>query len=203
MNNIFEVCKGLPEKADEALAKLRQMLAYCPETGEFTRLVGIQGRRGKAGSKAGTLRSDGYICIKISGKKYFAHRLAWLYTHGVWPADMLDHTDQDKSNNRISNLRACTQSENMRNVGLRSTNKSGFKGVTWDKPLSKFQARAYVNGRQKHLGYFLTAEAANAARIAHELAQDCEFYSSSRFPVGNGEASSPPPSAGDGEASAR
>jgi hypothetical protein len=62
--------------------------------------------------------------------------------------------------------------------------------VSWYKATGKFCASAYVNGKRKHLGYFLSAEAANAARIAYELSQDCEFYSSSRFPIGNGESSS-------------
>jgi hypothetical protein len=176
MTKIF---KGLPDNAAEAQALLKQMLAYCPAIGEFTRLVGVRGG-GKAGSKAGSLRLDGYTQVMINGKLYRAHRLAWLYEHGAWPVDIIDHVDQDRSNDRISNLRECSQSENQRNVGLRVDSNSGFKGVSWHKASGKFRAHASVNGKLKHLGYFLTSESANAARIAHEISQDCEFYASAR-----------------------
>jgi hypothetical protein len=181
MNNIFEnqKYKGLSENAAEAQRQVKRLFWYCPEAGKFTRLVSA-GTRGKAGDNAGSLSPDGYVRIMIKFKNYFAHRLAWLYMHGTWPVEMIDHTDRNKSNNRISNLRECTQSENLHNVGLRANNSTGFKAVIWNKGAGKFVAQAYVNGKKRHLGYFITAESANAARIAFELSQSCEFYASSR-----------------------
>jgi hypothetical protein len=139
--NIFkdQHYKGLSQNAAEAQAQLKKLLAYCPATGDFTWLVGAG--RCKAGSKAGCLKSNSYVHITINGKLYLAHRLAWLYTHGEWPADMVDHIDRNPSNNGISNLRECSRSDNMRNVGLRVDNSSGFRGVSWNNQLGKFHAR--------------------------------------------------------------
>jgi hypothetical protein len=178
--NIFkdQGYKGLSRDPVVARWQLMQLMLYCVITGEFTWRVSTSNRV-KAGAKAGTL-SNGYVRIQLNGKICPAHRLVWLYTHGAWPVGDVDHIDRNPSNNRISNLRECSRSENGRNVGLQRNNSSGFKGVNWDKGAGKFRAHAHVNGKLKHLGYFLSAEAANAARTAHEQAQDCEFYASAR-----------------------
>lgn len=57
------------------------------------------------GNVAGGLDEKGYIRIRIDGKKYRAHRLAWLYTFGVWPTLQIDHINRVRDDNRICNLR--------------------------------------------------------------------------------------------------
>ena len=54
---------------------------------------------------AGSVHSTGYVRIGVDGGKYTAHCLAWLYTHGVWPSDQIDHINGNRSDNRIANLR--------------------------------------------------------------------------------------------------
>ena len=83
----------------------------------------------------------------------------------------VDHWNLNKLDNRRLNLRICTFSENQRNRGKLSNNTSGFKGVSWHKRAHKFRAQIKLNGKQKSLGCYPTAEEASAAYVkaAHEL----------------------------------
>lgn len=49
------------------------------------------GRKANVGDVAGCVDKDGYIQIRLKGKMYPAHRLAWLYVYGEWPQDEIDH----------------------------------------------------------------------------------------------------------------
>jgi hypothetical protein len=133
-------------------SELKNKLHYDQDTGIFTRL--------NTGKKAGFLRSD-YIIIGIGQKEYRAHRLAWLYVYGNMPNKFIDHINLNKSDNRISNLRECTKSENAMNVKLSVKNKSGYKGVSWSKEKCKWKVALKLNGIQKHFGYFKDLEFAS------------------------------------------
>lgn len=61
-----------------------------------------------------------------------------------------DHINEDKLDNRRSNLRTCTQSQNMVNTGLRTDNMSGYKGIRWDPNRGKW----HVQSMRKNLGRF-------------------------------------------------
>ena len=153
----------------------REYLDYNPDTGDFRWKKG-RGRL-KAGSLAGSWAHDGYRQIKINRRAYYAHRLAYLMVNGVMPPDMIDHIDQDRGNNKLSNLRTCHRGENSMNSKIRRDNTSGYRGVTWHKIGKKWQASICLNGRGKHLGLFnCKHEAARyyntAARMYHgEFAQ--------------------------------
>ncbi|MGJ4857061.1 HNH endonuclease signature motif containing protein [Labrys sp. La1] len=112
-----------------------------------------------------------YERIQIDGKAYRAHRLAWLYMHGEWPAEEVDHINGDKFDNRIANLRACSKSQNQANCGTGRNNTSGFKGVSWHKGRGMWVARIQVEGRPRSLGYHADKKVAAAAydRAAKEL----------------------------------
>lgn len=114
-----------------------------------------------AGSKAGTLRNDGYIGIFIKGNYYFAHRIIWEMHNGQIPEGMvIDHIDANRSNNKVENLRVCTFQQNHFNRGKQSNNKSGFKGVSWNKQKQKWVAQIKIEGRNKFLGFFTDPEKA-------------------------------------------
>jgi len=125
--------------------KLKQHLGYNPDTGLFVRY--------STGDVAGHQNSDGYVYIRIFGKRYLAHRLAWFYVHGQWPVE-IDHKDTIKNHNWISNLRPSTRSQNMSNIGLPKHNSSGIKGVCWDKTNEKWLASIQVDKKFKNLGRF-------------------------------------------------
>ncbi len=141
--------------------RLREVLAYDPDTGVFTWRV-ARGRQ-SAGAVAGSLNGSGYLLIRIDRRSYPAHRLAFVYMTGAWPENEIDHMNLDRADNRFENLREATHSQNMANGRRRSNNTSGLKGAHWRKRNRRWQAQIRVAGRKKHLGYFDTPEEANAA----------------------------------------
>lgn len=84
---------------------------------------------------------------------------------------MVDHINGNGLDNRKDNLRTCTNAENSKNQLVRKNNTSGYKGVHWHKHRGKYNARIYVDGTRKSLGYFdskeLAAKAYNNAAIKH------------------------------------
>jgi hypothetical protein len=155
--------------------RLRELLHYDPETGVWTwRKLPIKNQL-KPGGRAGTADSGGYVQIRIDGPKYGAARLAWLYMRGCWPEAEIDHKDGNRSNNRWSNLREASHSENQWNMSRRRDNTSGFKGVNWHKGERKWHARIMLHGRHIHLGSFDSAEVAYEAYKAKALELFGEF----------------------------
>ena len=142
--------------------ELKQILDYDPEKGIFRWKIQPRYTRINIGDIAGTLRPDGYIIIRINGKNYLAHRFAWFYMTGQWPLNQIDHINQIKNDNRISNLRDLTHQENSFNRGEQKNNTSGFKGVS-EIPSGKWKAQIQVNGKKIYLGLFNTREAASMA----------------------------------------
>lgn len=147
---------------------LRSILHYEPETGIFTWKVG-SANQVKAGDAAGSPDGHGYLRITVCSRLYQAHRLAWLYIHGVWPKLTIDHINRNRSDNRITNLRDVSHKQNLQNASKRSDNKSGHPGVSWNKQRSQWVAHITHNNKHIHLGYFTTVEEAIAARKAGEL----------------------------------
>jgi hypothetical protein len=90
----------------------------------------------------------------IRGRRFQAHRLAWLYVYGEWPNGAIDHINRDPGDNRISNLRLATPTQNNANRARPACNTSGVKGVSWIGKSRKWQAQITVHGRQKYLGRF-------------------------------------------------
>ena len=154
---------------DVTQSDLKELFSYNESTGDFTRLKSGGGRNNKIGAIAGCLQNKGYVHISIKGKLYLAHRLAWLYTQGQWPEDQIDHVNGIRNDNRVSNLREATQSQNQANTGSQTNSKSGVKGVSWHKAKGKWQAQISINSKLKYLGYFTDInEAAQAYHIAAE-----------------------------------
>jgi len=115
------------------------------------------------GGVAGSLNSKGYVVISVCGRLYLGHRLAWLYMTGEWPKDEIDHKDTIKNNNKWENLREANRFNNCSNGGKRTLNKSGLKGVSWNKSNSKWVAQIMSNRKKYHLGYFHNKEDAHKA----------------------------------------
>jgi hypothetical protein len=128
--------------------ELRRRYTYDPDTGYVMYI--------REGTKAGWTNSSGYLCLRISGKQYFVHRLIWLYVHGVMPSGVIDHINQSKHDNRLCNLRDVPSSVNNHNTtravcGCRLT------------PNGRWQARIMINKVDKYLGTYDTRKEATAA----------------------------------------
>jgi hypothetical protein len=143
--------------------KLISLLDYNPDTGEFKWKVHLKQSNKYEGDIAGTSHGGGYWAIQIEGRRYYAHRLAWLYMYGKFPELELDHINRDKADNRILNLREVSRSENMNNVGLRVNNSSGFSNISYRKDRNKFRVYITKDGKYKALGHFSTIEDAKIA----------------------------------------
>ena len=115
------------------------------------------------GTKAGTVLANGYVHIGFCRRYYKAHRLAWLLMTGSWPSALIDHVNGVKSDNRWSNLREATRTQNAANARLAVHNSSGFKGVSFHARRGRWQANIRTEGRYRYLGLFDTAEEAHAA----------------------------------------
>jgi Demerecviridae HNH endonuclease len=107
---------------------LVSLLDYDLDAGQFHWRVNRQRAR-KGGVAGGINPRDSYWYIKIEGRSYSAHRLAWFYVTGDFPAFDLDHKNTIKHDNRFENLRPATDSLNGANRERQCNNKSGFKGV--------------------------------------------------------------------------
>ena len=142
------------------LEVLNTLLHYDPETGEF-RWKQLRRNQISENSIAGYRHGSGYIHIKISGKKYPAHRLAYKMHYGIEPDGILDHIDTNRSNNRILNLRIATIAQNNANSKVRSHSLTGVKGVS---PISRgYRARIKLDKKEIYLGYYKTIEEAKSA----------------------------------------
>lgn len=132
---------------------LLRQLDYCSETGIFRWKVNRKNTKVQAGDIAGTPHKvNRYRYIYLNSKLYFEHRLAWFYVYGVWPVNQIDHKNQDRTDNRINNLREASNAQNASNRTVLSNNTSGFKGVTWDRNRNKWRAKLIWNNKTISLG---------------------------------------------------
>jgi hypothetical protein len=114
----------------------------------------------KTGKKAGTLHHTGYIQVCVNKKLHNAHRLMFMLHHG-WVPEVIDHVDGNRANNKIDNLRTATWSQNLQNMKLRPTNKSGCKNVSWCNSKKKWAVQLSINGKQTNIGRFADLEFAD------------------------------------------
>lgn len=142
--------------------RLRAVVDYDPETGHFTRTLD----NGQRSSARSWKNRAGYIYMKIDGRLYSAHRLAWFYSNGDWPSKWVDHVDGDKSNNSLSNLRESTVSENQQNQRRSHVDgESRFLGVSRVKFTNRWMAKICIDRRQHYLGTFDSREEAHIAYL--------------------------------------
>jgi len=137
--------------------QVKNILHYQPDSGVFTWKM-VCGRRAPIGGVAGCIGTQGYRIIGIQGTRYKAASLAWLYIYGEWPEYCIDHINGNKADDRLSNLRKASRSENLFNRGVFSNSLSGIKGVGLFR--GKWKACCYSNGKRKWLGFFPSKEEA-------------------------------------------
>lgn len=131
------------------------LVIYDPDTGKFFT---------KSGKERSLFLDRGGYC-RFGTRRFgpvIAHRVAWIFMTGELPDLHIDHIDGDKTNNKFNNLRICTHNQNQHNQGIRKSNRSGYKGVSFMKSAGKWQAQICCNSKIKHLGLFMSKE--DAAR---------------------------------------
>lgn len=163
----------------EVVEALRDQFVYCKDSGKFRLRRDSENKRWKAGRITEFNSGGGYLAIRVLGVRIPCHRAAWLYVHGEMPKGCIDHINGNKKDNRICNLRIATSAENARNSAPKSTNTSGYKGVTKRKDCNRWQAGITVNGRFIHLGNHMTPELAHAAYCNASEKYHSEFGRSS------------------------
>ena len=146
-------------------ATVEQALLYDAETGIFTWLDTAWHKRNR-GNQAGSKKQNGYIEIQFQGKMFKAHRLAWMLVYGDLADGVeIDHIDGDRSNNRLSNLRAVSRNINQQNQRKAKTNnRTGLLGVS--KNGSGWKAELRVNGKKVNVGTYKTPELAYQAYVS-------------------------------------
>ena len=140
--------------------RLREVMSYDPETGEFTWLVTLSNR-----AVAGTVvrnPTSGYLSARIDSVRYLQHRLVWLYVHGRWPAEEIDHANGVKDDNRLCNLREATRSQNMMNKPRLKRARSKYRGVYFHAQSDSWMARV----GKRYIGRHATEEGAHALYLA-------------------------------------
>lgn len=167
------------KKSTLTAERLREVLHYEPETGEFSRCSGT-----RAGKPVGRIRPDGYLVISVDNSLHLAHRLAWLHVHSAWPSGRIDHINGNPTDNRLANLREATNGENMQNQRrAHRNNQTGMLGVHYHEENGNYVAQIRVDGKVRHIGSYRTDEEAHyaylqAKRRLHpngEIAKGAEF----------------------------
>jgi hypothetical protein len=156
----------IDKETQRVIDYLKDYVHYDPLSGILSvknKPKGRQGSERKVGDVLGYLDGRGYLHLAVLGKKYKAHRLAWLYTYGKWPKDMIDHIDGNRTNNTINNLR---EANNLQNQINRSAilSYSGYKGVypsrnekgevtSWNCQCAKIHIGVYVTKSEAAIAY--------------------------------------------------
>jgi hypothetical protein len=161
---------------------LRDCLSYNPENGALTwkerparhftngpkdasHMAAIWNAKHAGKPAFSGVGNHGYRTSCLGGVRMSAHRVAWVLHYGEWPKGEIDHVNGDRTDNRITNLRDVSRSENARNLSVKS---GKMRGVYWYSPTSRWVAKLHHKGRMLHLGYFKDKSEAIAARRAAE-----------------------------------
>ena len=149
--------------------RLKEILEYNTENGEFTWLISKQGV--KKGSVAGSVsKKDGYVSITVEGRCYRAHRLAWLYVEGYFPPDSIDHRNRKTGDNCWENLRLANHLQNANNrddnLPVMGVYKTRYGWQAWGHRLK---------GIRIYLGYCKKYEDAVALRLAYDVKNPIAF----------------------------
>lgn len=135
-------------------AELKILVNYDHDTGIFT--WNKSRKCAKPGVKVGTVGFNGYCHACLNYKKYYLHRLAWLYVYGEIPNSEIDHINRIKTDNRICNLRLATRNQNLWNTSLQKRNKSGHKNISLHKPTGLWRVIITKNKKTVVNKYFIT-----------------------------------------------
>lgn len=128
-----------------------------------------RGNRVRVGQRVGHKGRDGYLYVRFNDHLYKTARVIFLWHHGYYPENLVDHRDRDVFNERIENLRELSTQCNCRNAKKSRNNTSGVTGVTYNSKLKKWLAQLKVNWKNIYLGVYECFDDAVMARYKGEL----------------------------------
>lgn len=142
---------------------VKKLFDYNAETGELTWLASYQ-RPDVVGKRAGWFdESTGYWKVAVERINLVAAKIIWLWVHGELPHLVPDHKDNNRSNDRLDNLRLATKGQNSINSKKNSRNTSGLRGASLCKVMGRWRSSIRIQGVSLNLGRFDTPEEAHQA----------------------------------------
>lgn len=140
---------------------LKSKLKYSKRTGAFIWKTPHPSSGVKPGHVVAT-KLNGYLCVKLLNRKYYTHRLAFLYVDGKMPprSRKVDHINGEKTDNRWKNLRLVSAKQNNRNQGK---HRAGVTGIR-EMPSGNWEVRIKHDWKTRYVGTFKTKDEAIAAR---------------------------------------
>jgi hypothetical protein len=176
---------------------LRKLLRYEPETGMLfwknrpremfnSDITFHSFNRRFAGKEALAYVNKKYRVGKILGKKFLAHRVVWAIETGSWPVALIDHINQNTTDNRLNNLREATKRQNGANSRSRSKSSSKYLGVHWSKRDQNWRSQIRINGVKQWIGCF-TSEREAALAYDHAAKKFHGEFASFNFPLKEGK----------------
>ena len=159
--------------------RCRELFEYDQDTGVLTWKIPY-GRQMK-GSVVGYIHPTGYRRVRVGTSEYRIHRIIFLWMTGHWPVNQVDHIDGDPLNNTWINLRDVTPTQNMHNMRLRASNRTGCPGVFFIESKNYYRVRIRVAGERYHVGYFKHLNDAIQAAVAFREKHHGEYSSNKRL----------------------
>jgi HNH endonuclease len=176
----------IPGRFGISFNRLRELVECNPEEGLAKWRVNRYNNWGHLVAEVGNALPTNHTCV--DGHQIYMSYIMWAFAHnGEWATNELDHIDRNRKNNKISNLRVATSSQNCMNRSY-SKNTSGVPGVYWHINRKRWQARIKVNHKSFFLGTFIDFEDARQARYDAEDRYFGEFaarHSRPRVPMKN------------------
>jgi hypothetical protein len=165
-----KVRRHIDEPDEVYRRRLKTYLRYDLETGYWWRLRDTAHHF--KDTRADRRGHDGYYFVSFQGKTFRSHVLAHFYVTGLWPEKLIDHKDGLHWNTRWKNLRPANYAQNYANSKLRKDNKSGLKGVHWNKEKGCWTSQIMVEGTAATL---MHSTCPAAAHFAYLIAADKQY----------------------------
>lgn len=157
-----------------SVERLNKLFCYDPKTGILTNKIKRSSRAIK-GAISGKVNDQGYLCVCVDRVCVRVHRLVFAMYYGKWPKQQIDHSNGNRSDNRIENLREATHSQNLQNTKKRENNTSGVHGVHWSKRAKKWQVQIEHQRKRIYIGIFENLTDATFARKEAEKKYHAEY----------------------------
>lgn len=155
-----------PQRQEGITCELvRELFDYDADTGVLVwRNLSHKKSNRIVGTAIRAAHDRGYCMVTILKRRFYAHRVIWLWMTGSWPTVQVDHRNGRTGDNRWCNLREAVPHEQNENLKIREQNKSGWPGVR--RRGNRWEARINARRVAYSLGSFNSLDEAIAAREA-------------------------------------